>query len=312
MTTFRRARLRHTLPVLPAVLLAVIAGVVAVSGASTTAAPGVRTESFQDGSPVGELTSTSVRPGGLHVTGWDIDPSTVSTALVTWARIDGRWIGSTAVADRPDPTVAKAHPAAGANHGFSWRVPVPEGRHQVCIGARDIGRGTNTTLGCVTKTFDYGPVGQLDSVRTGSGSLRVVGWTYDKDSRATPLHVTITIDRAAHTVLADRKRPDVASAHPTAGAAHGFDSSFPVAQGAHTVCVTAINIGYGTNNSLGCRTVTLDESPVGALDAVNEKSGKLHVSGWAFDPDAPTTGLSVQIAVDGATPDDRRRRRVAS
>ena len=225
-----------------------------------------------------------------------------TTALVTWARVDGKVIKSSTLADRPAPAAAKAHPAAGADHGFAWHIPVPEGRHTVCIAAQNIGRGANSTLGCVTKTFDYGPVGQLDSVRSGSGSLRITGWTYDKDSRTTPLDVTITVDRRAHVVLADKKRSDVAKAHPSAGAAHGFDASFPVAQGPHTVCVTATNIGYGRNNSLGCETVTLNESPVGALDIVNEKSGKLHVRGWAYDPDVPTTGLGVAIAVDGAKP----------
>ncbi|MBE7187750.1 fibronectin type III domain-containing protein [Jatrophihabitans endophyticus] len=291
---------------LPAALLAVLATVLGLTSAT---APGQapdqapsHTVSWKDGSPVGELSSASVRPGGLRVSGWDLDPSASTTPLFTWARVDGKPIDSNVVANRPVAAVGKAHPKAGPDHGFLWKVPVPEGKHTVCVATRNVGKGSNSTIGCVTKTFDYGPVGSIDAVQRAPGALRVIGWTYDKDDRTTPLDVSITIDKTAHTVLADKARPDVAKAHPSAGPDHGYDARFPVSQGKHTVCVTAINIGHGTNNSLGCRTITLDESPLGALDTVNEKNGKLHVRGWAFDPDALTTGLTVQIAVDGAAP----------
>ena len=52
-------------------------------------------------------------------------------------------------------------------------------------------------------------------------------------------------------------RPDVGSAYPGAGNAHGFDVAVPrQGTGTNTVCVYAIDtVAPGSNVLLGCRTL---------------------------------------------------------
>jgi hypothetical protein len=69
--------------------------------------------------------------------------------------------------------------------------------------------------------------------------------------------------------------------------------------GAHQVCVYALNAGLGSGNpTLGCRTVLTNGSPVGAVDAFVEAVGGVKVRGWAFDPDSPDP-ITVRVYVDG-------------
>jgi hypothetical protein len=54
-------------------------------------------------------------------------------------------------------------------------------------------------------------------------------------------------------------RPDIATAFPGYGAAHGFDVTLGgLPAGKHTVCAYAINVGNGAaSTQLGCKPVTV-------------------------------------------------------
>jgi hypothetical protein len=296
MSLPRRQRLLRIGTILPAVITAVAGVTVALVIPAAPATP-PSPAAFSSHAPIGALDSRYISPGGVRAVGWDLDPDSAKTALTTFARIDGKWVGHTIAAlNRPD--IAKAHPSAGARHGFDWFIPVPEGNHTVCVAAQNVAAGANYSLGCMTRTFDYGPYGAINTVSAAHGSIHATGWTIDNDNVKAPVTTTITVDGKAHQVTANKSRPDVASAHKGAGAAHGFDETYAVPQGSHTVCVSAASIGFGLGNSLGCKTVTLNDSPVGKVDPLAQQSGKLRLRGWAFDPDQPTTALTLTLKID--------------
>jgi hypothetical protein len=284
--------------VLPAVLttLAGVAAIAVVRPAPTAS----RAASFTDGSPIGVLEHVYVKPGGLRVVGWDFDPDARTTPLRTNAAVDHTWVAH-ATADIPRTDVATAHPLAGPNHGFNFFVPVPEGKHFACIWAHNIDKGTGYRLGCVTKTLDYGPFGALDALITKPGHIYVKGWAIDRDDPTAAVTTKVVIDTTTTTLVANLSRSDVGDAHPVAGPDHGFAASIPASQGAHTVCVKTMNIGYGSNNTFGCKTITLNDSPLGALDSAGKRAGQLRVVGWTFDAEKPTTALTVGIKIDSTT-----------
>lgn len=100
------------------------------------------------------------------------------------------------------------------------------------------------------------PVLELDLARqtTDQSAIHIRGWTADSDSPLNPLSVRISIDGAdAGTLTANASRPDVATAHPQFGAAHGYEAVIP-SSSTGQVCVTAVNVGSGAD-SHKCRQV---------------------------------------------------------
>lgn len=291
-------RLWRTATVLPAVATTVLAlGAAAVVSGSGP----VALASYADGSPIGAVGVAKQVPGGFEVRGWDFDYDSPRTPLWTFAKVDGTRVGRVK-ADEPRPSLTKDHPRAGKNHGFTWTIPVPEGEHKVCVAASSVGKGGASRLGCWTHDFDYGPFGHIDEVDTVPGHLHIKGWTIDKDDPTQALTTTISVDGYDNTVTANLDRPDIVAAHPLAGPDHGFELTVPATQGQHQVCVTVTNIGFGSNNSLGCENVTLDDSPIGGVDAVQQSGDKVLVRGWAFDPDRPKQPLHIRLRVDSSAP----------
>jgi hypothetical protein len=300
MTERNRTGMRRSPWRLGTVVSAVLTALVGTTAIAVVASapPASRSASFADGTPVGELEHAWTRPGGMLAIGWDIDSDAKTAPVRTNARVDGEYAAGV-YANLPRPDLLATYPKSGPNHGFKFFVPVPEGEHTVCVRAKNVGKGENRTLGCVTRTFDYGPYGALESLRTTPGHLTVKGWAVDNDAPTTAVTTTIVIDGLATKLLADKYRKDLAAAHPVSGGYHGFAASLPLSQGTHKVCVKTKNIGYGSDNTFGCRTIVLNDSPRGALEYAVQKSGALKVVGWAFDGDAPTTSLTVGIKVDG-------------
>ena len=283
--------------------MAVLAAValVASSLAVTLAVPrlaGTARAAVPSGSPYGGINYVAEEPNGLRYIGWAIDPNTTASISV-YVTIDGRTVG-TAVASKPRADVAKLHPQAGPNHGFDLTVPAPRpGTHTACVYARNVGAGANTMLRCQSLLLG-GPVGSL-SVAAQPGHVAVSGWAIDYDAPQSPVSIAVAIDGQPTTLVANQASSAAAAWLPSAGSAHGFSSSLPLAQGRHQVCVTFVNIGPGVNRPVTCRTITLAESPLGYLEPVARTGDQLRVRGWAYDPDSPTTRLSVRISIDGGT-----------
>jgi hypothetical protein len=144
--------------------------------------------------------------------------------------------------------------------GMEQDGPVPEAWHWEWIG--DGGKmflGEYFGAGNAPLASPRGlPFGNLESVTLSGDTLSIAGWAIDPDQIASiPVHVYV--DDAGMAITADKSRPDVNDAFPLyAGAQHGFEATFSLSPGEHTVCAYAINVsGTGFNVKLGCRTVTV-------------------------------------------------------
>jgi hypothetical protein len=113
------------------------------------------------------------------------------------------------------------------------------------------------------------PVGALELARqtTDRGAVRVVGWAADADSPQSAVTVRISVDGGeAQSVAAGGHRADVGASHPQFGPAHGYDVTVPAPATATEVCVTAVNIGSGTNFRACLPVDNVLEFQAGAVD----------------------------------------------
>jgi hypothetical protein len=271
------------------------------SGPGTTAELYCQSLTFSNRAPqVGLEQFAEQADGTLAVSGWDFDRVGAS------GRIDVHVDDQLTVirAGSPRPDVQAVFPAAGPNSGFAATLgPLPAGAHVCVYSVDEVALGNNYLIGCQTLPYQA-PIGWITSVaETTDGQVHLSGWAMDPSAPITPLTTHVYVDgRVVTWAQAAGSRPDVAAAFAAAGPAHGFDVTIPVASGTRNICVYAINVGYaGPNPSLGCRTVTLQYTPpLGSVDAaVSIGGGRLAVAGWAWDPSAPSTPLSIHYWVDG-------------
>ena len=141
------------------------------------------------------------------------------------------------------------------------------------------------------------PLGVLDSVTTGNGSVRVTGWAWDRDTiGAVPIHVYV--GAVGNAVGTGATRSDVAAAYGGAPSNTGFDAVVPSAVGPQRVCVYAIDVGGALGNPfLGCREVVVTSTPLGFIDSAVARPGVIDVSGWSVIPGDPSS-VAI-ISVDG-------------
>lgn len=276
--------------------------VAALSNAAVQASP----RAFLD---VARADQTSVT-----LAGWAYDPET-DAPLTVDVQIDRQ--SHQVTADRSRPDVAAAF-GVGPSHGFAVTVPVPSGRHLVCIWVRNQGQGNDRLLGCRwLSAVNYAPRGFVDSMRVSGSTVVVSGWAFDQDATG-PLQIRLYAGSVPiGSGWTGQPRPDVDAAFPAAGATAGFQvSSTPVAAGTHTVCAYAINTPAGANPQIGCRRITVvNAEPVGYLDVLRATPTSLRVVGWALDPDT-TAPLDVHVygggRLLGRTTADASRPDVAS
>jgi hypothetical protein len=146
------------------------------------------------------------------------------------------------------------------------------------------------------------PRGAVEVVAGTGGGVRVSGWAFDEDDPTQPVTVRVTVDgKTVGSVAAGTQRPDVDTAYGV-GATHGFDGVVPAAEGVHSVCVTAVDIGSGGDTALGCRSArAYRHDPYVALESATVATAGIAVRGWAFDGDAATAPATVLVRVDGRT-----------
>jgi SpoIID/LytB domain protein len=253
--------------------------------------------------PVGNLEAVSGGPRAVTAVGWAFDQETLSPIDVH-VYIDGAY-AATATANLGRADVGAAFPGAGNQHGFSVTVPATPGNRQVCVYAINVLQGsTNSGLGCRTADVGVAPVGRIDEATVTGFRARVAGWALDGDGTQ-PIDVHLYVDgRFATSVTASDDRPDIGAAFPASGSAHGFRASLDLAGGRHTVCAYGINVLGGKGNPLlSCSTVDVasgQSQPYGTLDEAKVVDGVVQASGWALDPDVPTSPVTVHFYVDGA------------
>ncbi len=228
--------------------------------------------------------------GTIHAAGWVVGPDGGSVPVDVL--VDGVVVASVR-ADLPRPDVGAAYPYTGGSTGFDVTVAAAPGPHTVCVLARPGGGSPDIDLGCRPVGVAANPQGVIDSVTSpGPGTLRVLGWANDVDSPGA-IQVVVTVDGvAAGTFTADRPRPDAANGH-------GFDATLTgVAPGARQVCVTALNVGGGSDVSLGCSTMAVAAVAVGQVMALEATGDGVRV---AATPVQRSDGdpASLRVLVDG-------------
>jgi hypothetical protein len=253
--------------------------------------------------PVGTVDTVFAAAGTVTMRGWAIDPDAPPDPLRVHVYVDGRTVGAvTANVARAD--VRTAYPRATANHGLEWRRSLAPGRHEICAYAINIGAGgRNPSLGCRTVVVGGPPVGVLEDVAVDSDGLQLTGWALDPDT-VESVTVNVYVDgRPFTTQPADLARPDVETARPGGGSAHGFDLTLPIPAGARLVCVYANNLGSGSGAPrLGCWSGTIPTTaylPVGGIDGATTAGTRVTVTGWALDWDVPADAIRVHIYVNG-------------
>jgi hypothetical protein len=93
-------------------------------------------------------------------------------------------------------------------------------------------------------TLSFDPYGAIDVPSFGATSVRVTGWAGDPEA-AGPIDVSVSVDGA----VAGRASAGL----PRAGNGNrGFDVTVPASPASAQICVTAVNVGRGTDTKLGC------------------------------------------------------------
>ncbi len=216
------------------------------------------------------------------------------------------------MASVPRADVEASHPGAGPNHGFDLALTgLSPGWHTAFVyGINIAGAGDNPLLAQREFFVPSGaPMGGFDYTQGLNGAAMVRGWAVDPDSPDASLGIHVYADGPAGTgtyvggTTANLRRDDVHQSYPTVSADHGFETVLALSPGAHTLYVYAIDPESQDNPLLGSRTVevsgTSAGSPLGALEAAQGGPGDLRVTGWTYDPSAPTTPNHVHVYLDG-------------
>jgi hypothetical protein len=244
-------------------------------------------------SPSGRaVTATQISAHYYRLTGWAFDYDTRSALLVR-ATVNGHAAGTVRANDRR-PAVPAAYGWHGSQHGFALNVRLRYGYNRVCHTAVDRGPGHNNRFYCRTITLNNNPTGRFSAVQQVPGGIKVFGGASDPNSRG-PISVDVTANgRPLGRVTANYRTY----------AGHGFRPSFALAAGRYSICVTAVNVRWGLNSGLGCRSITVDFDPAGAITRLAQTPGGFSVSGWAADPDsgsAISTGIYLDATLLGRT-----------
>ncbi|MEO8889336.1 MAG: fibronectin type III domain-containing protein [Jatrophihabitantaceae bacterium] len=275
MTELRTTRSRRTWALSAAVLVALAVTSVVDRATAATA-----------GSPYGQLAAiTQVGTKSFTVTGWAVDNDNTASLYVA-TTVDGRQV-SRRLADQITPAVPARYGDHGAEHGYAVTISLALGRHTICVVAGNRGPGSNAQIGCRRVTVANNPTGSLDLIRQIPGAVAVYGTAADPNTAA-PIGVDI---------YANGKRLPVRMTAniPTPGR---FRGAYPLPDGTYNICAVGINLSWGTNTQLGCRRITLNFDPIGALTSLKAIPGGFTVSGWTSDADT-TAPISTGIAVDG-------------
>lgn len=153
------------------------------------------------------------------------------------------------------------------------------------------------------------PVGVVDSVVCDtSGKIHVQGWAYDPDSKATALDIHVYVGGPAGQggvysgkTTANLERTDVNKVY-NCGNYHGYNAEISTSKiGNVAVYIYAIDTAGGNNPLLGNKTVNVaTAAPIGVFEKVESVSAnKIHVVGWAYDPDTKDKAVTVAVYIGG-------------
>jgi hypothetical protein len=149
------------------------------------------------------------------------------------------------------------------------RIHQYRGGHDETYGGVTINIDNNYVEGATAgggASFDDDPRGSFDSVGSPApGQVAISGWAFDPNAPLKALSIRAFLGGKANEggasryelgPIAAQERTDLLALFPRAGAAHGFEASFPVVgSGRQRLCVYALDVGPGADELLGCRSV---------------------------------------------------------
>lgn len=139
------------------------------------------------------------------------------------------------------------------------------------------------------------PSGALTAASLQGSAVKLSGTATDPDA-SSPLQVTVQDTLQSSSTAT----PITSSIAVTDGR---FDGSLTlVGSGIHHLCATVVNQGAGSDVDLGCVDATVS-SLVGGLQTVVSGRSSTDITGWAVDPDAPTSAVSISVVAHSAAGD---------
>ncbi|GAA3337323.1 hypothetical protein GCM10017714_03890 [Curtobacterium pusillum] len=262
-----------------------------------------------NGTPYGHLDSAKASGTTVTVSGWAADPDTTNPLRVAFY-VDG--VGKrTVTADETRNDLAATLGASNVAHGFTASLTgIAVGTRSVCAFAINQGRGANALLACSSVTVKSAPpIGKLDTVTGGAGSIAVAGWAIDPDN-AQPAHYKVQVDSVgAISAAADVTRNDVAKVYPGVGSTVGFSRTIQnVAPGSRTVSLWTQDKPGAAWVKVSERSTTVTAKTTGStgdsgtvygkFDAATGGAGTVDVRGWAIDPDVYDP-VRYKVHIDG-------------
>ena len=257
-------------------------------------------------SPIGSVDSQSGAAGGtITVRGWTADPDSTESIKAQFY-VDG--VGKASVrADTVRNDLASLLGANNTAHGFQTTLSgITPGKHNVCVFGINVGAGANTLLNCGDVTVPASaPVGSLETVTGGTGTIAVSGWALDRDSSAATAYKVQVDGVGAIAATADVVRTDVAAKYPGTSTTVGFSKTIKgVAAGSRTVSLWTQDKPGATWVKVASKTTTVTAATgtsgavKGAFESATAGVRSVALKGWAVDPDtfAP---VKYKIHVDG-------------
>lgn len=163
---------------------------------------------------------------------------------------------------------AASDPYVPAGAWVGHRIHQYNGGHDESYGGVTINIDNNYVEGATAGISSSGddPRGSFESVSSPApGQVQISGWAFDPNAPKAPVAISAylggKVDEGGASgyelgPIAAQERSDLLALYPRAGAAHGFEASFPViGSGRQRLCVYALDIGPGADKLLGCRTV---------------------------------------------------------
>jgi hypothetical protein len=287
----------------------------AVAGGETAKADGAAKEEVPIAEPVPVPIETvegqQINPnlgGGLgevsskRIGGWVKDKFEPESALFVEIQVDDKQCYDIKAEKREEHKT----------EGVIWRFDIPEPaelqdaeRHVIRALVYRKDQHGKTELGGSprVKTIGNYPQGKLEDATPESG---VTGYAWDPDTTNKPCKVIVRIDGETISELkAEGKNEELKKRRiaPTENCAFLVPWPSQLDDGnEHTVQVFAIDTDTGTEHEIdasprvvGSRSGLENAAPVGGFDICN----KVVLAGWAYDADAATGAIDVEIWIDG-------------
>ena len=248
-------------------------------------------------SPMGAIESATTSPGAITLTGWAVRPDALSGAVNVAANVGANWYQlASGSADGVAPTKVVG---AGPNQGFTGKISVPPGTQNVCIWATSTS-GVNSQIACTTVVVPTAPapVGGVESVVSGVGSVTITGWAVRPDVPAGAVNVAASIGNSWYQMTSGTADAVAPTKVTGAGPKQGFTGVITSTPGTKSVCIWATSTaGIGVLITCTNATFATVPAPSGGIESATAGPGAVALTGWAVRPDAPTGLVNVAAQV---------------